>query len=100
MNCSAVERVVCLKWIVAIGSPSALERRALARGGQSGSEPQQSVSPAKDTPSNILQRSGFLLAVHTDGDCATNGSGANDGWSTASIVAASTDLTTADIADR
>jgi uncharacterized membrane protein len=41
-----------------------------------------------------------LLAVHTDGTCATDGSGTNWGWSAASIVAASAYLQDADIADR
>lgn len=48
----------------------------------------------------VLTRQGYLLAVHTDGDCATNGSGSNVGWSAASIVAASGYLQPADITDR
>ncbi|MFL5400872.1 MAG: trypsin-like peptidase domain-containing protein [Myxococcales bacterium] len=48
----------------------------------------------------VLNRQGYLLAVHSDGDCATDGSGTNAGWSAASIVAASGYLQPADIADR
>jgi hypothetical protein len=48
----------------------------------------------------VLTSQGYLLAVHTDGDCAADGSGTNRGWSAAAIVAASAYLTTADIADR
>jgi len=48
----------------------------------------------------VLTHQGYLLAVHTDGDCATDGSGANFGWSAASIVAASGYLQASDIADR
>jgi len=48
----------------------------------------------------VLTHQGYLLAVHTDGDCAPDGSGTNRGWSAASIVAASGYLTAADIADR
>jgi len=48
----------------------------------------------------VLTRQGYLLAVHTDGDCATDGSGTNVGWSAASIVAASGYLQAGDIADR
>ena len=48
----------------------------------------------------VLTRQGYLVAVHTDGDCAADGSGANFGWSAASIVAASGYLQPADIADR
>jgi hypothetical protein len=48
----------------------------------------------------VLTHQGYLLAVHTDGTCATDGSGTNWGWSAASIVAASGYLQAADIADR
>src|SRR3954465_9611222 len=48
----------------------------------------------------VLNRQGYLLAVHSDGDCATDGSGTNAGGSGASIVAASGYLQPADIADR
>jgi hypothetical protein len=48
----------------------------------------------------VLTHQGYLLAVHTDGTCATDGSGTNWGWSAASIVAASAYLKDADIADR
>jgi hypothetical protein len=48
----------------------------------------------------VLTSTGYLLAIHTDGDCATDGSGTNRGWSSAAIVAASAYLQTADIADR
>jgi trypsin-like peptidase len=48
----------------------------------------------------VLTDRGFLLAVHTDGDCALDGSGTNRGWSAASIVAASAYLQDIDIADR
>jgi hypothetical protein len=48
----------------------------------------------------VLSRTGALVAVHSDGDCATDGSGANHGSTAASIVAASAYLVDADIADR
>jgi len=48
----------------------------------------------------VLNRQGHLLAVHTDGDCAEDGGGANRGWSAAEIVEASAYLQAADIADR
>jgi hypothetical protein len=48
----------------------------------------------------VLTSGGHLLAVHTDGDCARDGTGTNRGWSAASIVAASAYLQDADIADR
>ena len=48
----------------------------------------------------VLTSRGYLLAVHTDGDCAADGSGTNRGWSAASIVAASAYLQDSDIADR
>lgn len=48
----------------------------------------------------VLNRQGYLFAVHTDGDCAQDGSGANMGWSAASIVEASLYLQSTDIADR
>lgn len=48
----------------------------------------------------VLTRAGYLLGVHTDGDCAEDGSGANTGWSAARIVEASAYLVDADIADR
>ena len=48
----------------------------------------------------VLNHQGYLLAVHSDGDCSADGSGTNHGWSAASIVAASEYLTDGDIADR
>jgi hypothetical protein len=48
----------------------------------------------------VLTRQGHLVGVHTDGDCAENGSGTNRGWTAASIVEASPYLQSADIADR
>lgn len=48
----------------------------------------------------VLNTDGFLYGVHSDGDCDTNGGGANAGWSAASIVAASAYLQDGDLADR
>jgi hypothetical protein len=48
----------------------------------------------------VLNHQGFLLAVHSDGDCDRDGSGSNRGWSAASIVAASGPLEDGDNADR
>jgi hypothetical protein len=48
----------------------------------------------------VLTSDGYLVAVHTDGDCAADGSGTNRGWSSAAIVAASAYLQPTDIADR
>lgn len=48
----------------------------------------------------VLNRQGYLVGVHTDGDCAADGSGANRGWTAASIVQASSYLQDTDIADR
>jgi len=49
-----------------------------------------------------LNRDGFLLGIHTDGDCsaAGDGEGANRGWTATSIVEASSYLLDADIDDR
>ncbi len=48
----------------------------------------------------VLNRAGHLLGIHTDGDCTTDGGGANRGWTAAAIVEASPYLSPADIADR
>jgi hypothetical protein len=48
----------------------------------------------------VLNDGGFLLAVHTDGDCAEDGTGSNHGSSAESIVDASPYLQPADLADR
>ena len=48
----------------------------------------------------VLNHQGYLLGVHSDGDCDLDGSGTNRGWSAASIVAASGYLEDSDIADR
>ena len=48
----------------------------------------------------ILTATGFVLGVHTDGDCTTDGGGLNYGWSSDAIVAASTYLQPGDIAER
>jgi len=45
----------------------------------------------------VLNRQGQLVAVHTDGDCAVDGSGANTGWTAARIVEASPYLQDTDI---
>jgi hypothetical protein len=48
----------------------------------------------------VLTRGGYLHGIHTDGDCAEDGSGSNYGWTATSIVAASSHLQDADVADR
>ena len=48
----------------------------------------------------VLTASGALLGVHTDGDCAADGSGANLGWTAAAILAVSAYLQPGDLADR
>jgi len=48
----------------------------------------------------VLTQHGYLYGVHTDGDCAENGTGSNTGWSAARIVESSAYLVPADIADR
>jgi trypsin-like peptidase len=47
----------------------------------------------------VLNHQGQLLGVHTDGDCAEDGSGANRGWTAARIVAASSYLQDPDLGD-
>jgi hypothetical protein len=47
----------------------------------------------------VLSQDGFLAGIHTDGDCAPDGSGANFGWTAASIVEASPYLEEADLAE-
>lgn len=48
----------------------------------------------------VLNRQGQLVGVHTDGDCDEKGRGANRGWTTEAIVAASPYLVDADIVAR
>jgi hypothetical protein len=48
----------------------------------------------------ILNRQGHLVGIHTDGDCGTDGSGTNLGWTAAVIVDASPYLEAVDIAHR
>ena len=48
----------------------------------------------------VITQHGYLYGVHTDGDCAEDGSGANTGWSAARIVEASAYLQPGDIATR
>ncbi len=48
----------------------------------------------------VLNHQGYLLAIHTDGDCAQDGRGANRGWTAAAIIEASEYLQSADIEDR
>jgi hypothetical protein len=48
----------------------------------------------------VLTQSGALLGVHTDGDCAADGSGANVGWSATAIVEASAYLAPGDLTDQ
>jgi hypothetical protein len=55
---------------------------------------------AGSSGAGVLTQAGFVLGVHTDGDCATDGGGLNYGWSADAIVAASNYLTQDDIADR
>jgi hypothetical protein len=55
---------------------------------------------AGSSGAGVLTQTGFLLGIHTDGDCAEDGTGANMGWTTASIVAASAYLVDGDVADR
>jgi Trypsin-like peptidase domain len=55
---------------------------------------------AGSSGAGVLNHQGYLLAVHTDGDCNEDGSGSNHGWSAARIVSASTYLQAGDLADR
>lgn len=48
----------------------------------------------------VLNRQGYLMGIHTDGDCDEEGRGANRGWTTDVIVEASPYLESADIIDR
>lgn len=48
----------------------------------------------------VLSRAGYLVGIHTDGDCTVKGGGSNRGWTAAAIVEASAHLQSADIADR
>jgi hypothetical protein len=48
----------------------------------------------------VINDQGYLVGVHTDGDCAEDGSGSNRGWTSVSIVAASAYLQDSDIAER
>jgi hypothetical protein len=48
----------------------------------------------------VLNREGYLLGIHTDGQCAEDGSGFNFGWTAASIVQASSYLQDADLDGR
>jgi len=48
----------------------------------------------------VLNQQGYLLGVHTDGDCDEDGNGSNTGWTAAGIVDASPYLQDVDIADR
>lgn len=48
----------------------------------------------------LLNASGDLVAIHTDGDCGRDGGGSNFGWTSESIVAASSYLVDADLAPR
>jgi Trypsin-like peptidase domain len=48
----------------------------------------------------VLNRQGYLLGIHTDGDCDQKGRGANRGWTAQAIVDASPYLQSADIAER
>ena len=48
----------------------------------------------------VLNRRGYLLGIHTDGDCDESGQGANRGWTVEEIVEASPYLDSADIVER
>ena len=48
----------------------------------------------------VLNLQGYLLGIHTDGDCEWTGRGSNRGWTSAAIVEASPYLQAGDIADR
>lgn len=45
----------------------------------------------------VLTESGYLLGVHTDGDCKTDGSGLNYGWTAEAIVGGSAYLQPGDL---
>jgi len=48
----------------------------------------------------VLNAQGLLYGVHVDGDCDLDGGGSNDGWTAASIVAASAYLQPGDLMSR
>jgi hypothetical protein len=55
---------------------------------------------AGSSGAGVLTRNGYVLGVHTDGDCAADGSGSNHGATAEAIVAASAYLADGDLADR
>jgi hypothetical protein len=48
----------------------------------------------------VLNDQGYVVGVHTDGDCAKDGSGSNRGFTAAGIVEASSYLVAADLTDH
>lgn len=47
----------------------------------------------------VLSRRGYVVGVHTDGDCDTDGGGANRGWTAAAVVEASAYLADGDLGE-
>ncbi|MCY0997023.1 hypothetical protein OWM54_07685 [Myxococcus sp. MISCRS1] len=48
----------------------------------------------------VLNEQGYVLGIHTDGDCEVSGRGANRGWTASAIVEASEYLQAADLVER
>ena len=75
--------------------------RARSRAPATGSSPTSIwTRSVGSSGAGVLDRHGHLIGIHTDGDCADDGSGSNYGWSAESIVEASAYLQDTDIADR
>ncbi|WP_426732321.1 trypsin-like serine peptidase [Myxococcus faecalis] len=48
----------------------------------------------------VLNEQGYVLGIHTDGDCEVSGRGANRGWTASAIVEVSEYLQAADLVER
>src|SRR5690606_25055459 len=55
---------------------------------------------AGSSGAGVLDREGYLIGMHTDGDCTADGTGANRGWSAELVVQVSAHLQPEDIEDR
>jgi hypothetical protein len=80
-------------------------RKVIAEGRFLGACNQRVYYAALDTlvgssGAGVLTRNGYLMGVHTDGDCDIYGRGTNSGWTAEAIVEASEYLRSEDIADR
>lgn len=81
-----------------VGQPKVLAKGRLTSCGNGRLRYADADTLTGSSGAGVLNRWGGLFGIHTEGDCARDGSGSNGGWLTATIIETSAILSEADLA--